>query len=484
MKFLSVCSGIESASVAWLPLGWECIGHAEIGVFPNNVLKHHYPDVKNYGDLMKWREWNVSEKPDVIVGGTPCQDFSVAGARKEGERANLTSEYIRLVGALRPEWFVWENVPGVLSMGRGRTFARILREFSELGYGVAGRVLDAKFFGVPQRRRRVFLVGHISGDPRRAGEILFESKGLPGNHEKGRGKGERTPQGSERCSGGGSQTYPTPQCDVDGAKWGSNQWCIEPAAANQLDRGTWEESDKAVTVMARDSKSPRTVVFENHASDARVKKVDECPTITQKWGTGGNNTPIVLSQNDAEKSGEPPQAGAAGFTAKAGARSGSVHYEEEVSPTIKAGQTTEVIAFTGNDYARDATKNIAPTLRSGGNGGLPSSCVAYAVSAQSSNCMKSSNPHSGHSEIDTAKTVDTTNQNPGKNQGGMAIVQPKDGPTVRRITPVEALRLQGFPGDHLDGIPGYSDTQAYRAIGNSKAVPVVRWIGERIDKCQ
>jgi DNA (cytosine-5)-methyltransferase 1 len=307
------------------------------------VLKHHYPNVKNYGDLTKWREWNVPEKPDIIIGGTPCQDFSIAGKREEGKRADLTHEFIGLCGAVRPEWVVWENVPGVLSMGSGRTFHRILREFSECGYGWAYRVLNAVHWGIPQRRRRVFLIGHSGGDPRRAGKVLFEQKGLRGDIEKGREEGEGFTSGTERLSNFGNK----------------------PARTN----------------------------------------------------SGGQRS---------------------------------------------------CVAFTQNDAGRDAAIEKAPTLRSGGDGGLPQQCVAFAQNTR-----------------DEGRLVGGDGQSAGAlaAQPGMkqtTYVSVKNRP--RRITPIEALRLQGFPDDYLINVPGYSDTQAYRAIGNSKAVPVVRWIGERIKR--
>lgn len=306
MKFLSVCSGIEAASVAWQPLGFKAVGFSEIEKFPCRVLEHHYPEVTNFGSLLDWRNWNA-EKFDILVGGTPCQDFSIAGKRQHGERADLTFEFIKMAGALRPEWFLWENVPGVLSMGKGETFARIIQAFSEFGYGLAWRILDAQNFGVPQRRRRVFLVGHSAGDPTRAGEILFEQESLRGDFEKSREKRKEITREFETNSGKTSFTLNAGSC-------------------NRLDYET------------------ETFIFEPRSQDG--------------------------------------------------------------VPRISKG-------------------GISNTLS------IP--CIA------NSNNKK-----------------------------------------ARRITPIEALRLQGFPDDYLINVSGYSDTQAYKAVGNSMAVPVMRWIGERI----
>lgn len=309
MKFLSICSGIEAASVAWEPLGFKAVGFSEIEKFPCRVLEHHYPEVTNFGSLLDWRSWDA-EKFDILVGGTPCQDFSIAGKRQHGERADLTFEFIKMAGALRPEWVVWENVPGVLSMGKGETFARILQAFSEFGYGVAWRVLDAQNFGVPQRRRRVFLVGHSSGDPRRSGEVLFEQESLRGDIEKSREERQEITREFETNSGKTSFT-------------------LNAGACNRLDFETF--------------------IFEPRSQDGipRISKDGKCPTLN----------------------------------------------------TAQGGQRQPCVAKTS---------------------------------------------------------------------------------FVRRLTPIEALRLQGFPDDYLVKVPGYSDTQAYRAVGNSMAVPVMRWIGERI----
>jgi DNA (cytosine-5)-methyltransferase 1 len=182
----SVCSGIEAASVAWKPLGWRPAWFAEIDPFPSAVLAHRFPGVPNRGDFTQIEE---SEPLHILVGGTPCQSFSVAGLRggMADDRGNLALEFLRLAGRLRPRWLVWENVPGVLSSGGGRDFGSFLGGLAELGYGWSYRVLDAQYvrvdgFGraVPQRRRRVFVVGH-PGDWRYPAAVLFDRESLSGN---------------------------------------------------------------------------------------------------------------------------------------------------------------------------------------------------------------------------------------------------------------------------------------------------------------
>jgi len=192
VNYLSVCSGIEAATVAWHPLGWNPVGFSDIEKFPSEVLKHHYPNVTNFGDMTKYKEWNLGTV-DLLVGGTPCQSFSVAGLRKglEDPRGNLALVYCGILDHFRPKWFVWENVPGVLSSGGGRDFGSFLGAVAELGYGFAYRVLDAQYFGVAQRRRRVFVVGCL-GDWRSAAEVLFEPESLRRDNPPSREKREKT----------------------------------------------------------------------------------------------------------------------------------------------------------------------------------------------------------------------------------------------------------------------------------------------------
>ena len=203
MRYLSVCSGIEACSVAWEPLGWTAAGFSEIEPFPRAVLEHrfgaqavdwdyrHSPQsnvLPLFGDFTKIEEHHVGPI-DLLVGGTPCQAFSIAGKRLglDDPRGNLTLEYFALARRLRPRWLLWENVPGVLSDDGGRTMGTFLGLVGELGYRGCYRVLDAQFVrvdgfsgAVPQRRRRVFFVGHL-GDDCRAFPVLFEPESLRGH---------------------------------------------------------------------------------------------------------------------------------------------------------------------------------------------------------------------------------------------------------------------------------------------------------------
>ena len=186
MNYLSVCSGIEAASVAWHPLGWNCVGVSEIEPFPSAVLAHHYPSIPNFGDMTKFKEWKINGTVDLLVGGTPCQSFSVAGLRQglKDPRGNLMLTFLAIAEHFKPKWILWENVFGVLSSNGGKDFGCLLGGLGELGYGFAYRVLDAQWCrthrhprAVPQRRRRVFVVG-CAGDHISAAKVLFERESL------------------------------------------------------------------------------------------------------------------------------------------------------------------------------------------------------------------------------------------------------------------------------------------------------------------
>ena len=243
MRYLSVCSGIEAATVAWHGMGWIPVAFSEIEKFPSQVLKHHYPSVQNMGDMTKFEEWNL-ESVELLVGGTPCQSFSVAGLRKglDDPRGNLMLTYGAIAKRFKPKWLVWENVPGVLSSNGGRDFGTFLGMLAELRYGFAYRVLDAQYFGVAQRRRRVFVVGCF-GNWRAAAAVLFERDSLCGNSAPSREKGKgvtayakssfaqyRPDQigGTLKASGGdlagGSETFvtwPAEICSTLNANFGS-----------------------------------------------------------------------------------------------------------------------------------------------------------------------------------------------------------------------------------------------------------------------
>jgi DNA (cytosine-5)-methyltransferase 1 len=388
MNYLSVCSGIEAATVAWHELGWKPVGFSEIEKFPSQVLAHHYPTVTNFGDMTKYKEWKLDDTIGLLVGGTPCQSFSVAGLRKglDDPRGNLALTYLGILDHFRPQWCVWENVPGVLSSGGGRDFGAFLGALGELGYGWAYRVLDAQNFGVAQRRRRVFVVGCL-GNWKSAAEVLFESESLCWDTKKGRKEKQNTTRG------------------------------FIPSVANTL-QTTCNDYSRADGF--------NMIAYENHPSDSRVKEMgDVCSTVTKQWGTGGGNIPFVQKLSygiPGNWIGRKPENGG-----------NATAPMDNVAPCLtKTDRHGVAYGFTQCDAARDVGNNISPTLRSGGNGGYPSHSVST----------------------------------------GMA---------VRRLTPVECERLQGFP-DNYTNIPKAADGNRYKALGNSMAVPVMNWIGKRINQ--
>lgn len=385
MRYLSVCSGIEAASVAWESLGWTPVAFAEIERFPSQVLAHHFPGVPNLGDMTKFREWDIDRGAvDLIVGGTPCQSFSVAGLRKglEDPRGNLALAFIGMVDHYRPEWVIWENVPGVLSSSGGRDFGSFLGALGQLGYGFAYRVLDAQYFGVPQRRRRVFVVAHSSGDSRRAAEVLFEPESLRGNPTKSRASGQET--------------------------------------AQYLTTGTGCRYDP-------DTETLIPVMYDHHLQDSRINgPVDVSPTVAARWGTGGGNTPLV--QQTFRKS--------------------------------RRAQSTE-------DFETWVSDDVTNTLNCFDVGDIRSTdLVVQAFNHQSGGDMRG---------IDPRPTAQLQRHQETSILQGMA---------VRRLTPTECERLQGFPDGWTDILPITPDGPRYKAIGNSMAVPVMCWIGSRIQACR
>ena len=207
MNFLSLFSGVEAASVAWESLGFKCLGLSEIAPFPSAVLEHRYPQVKNLGDitlLTKEKLYETINEPiQIIIGGSPCQAFSLAGDRKgfEDERGRLMFDFIRIVGEVKPLYVVWENVRGVLSSNGGKDFGTLLGCLVEFGYDLEWRILDTQDFGLPQSRSRVYLVGHLRGT---SSELVLShregSGGVETPSSKKRGESTRTSTGSTKVT--------------------------------------------------------------------------------------------------------------------------------------------------------------------------------------------------------------------------------------------------------------------------------------------
>ena len=429
MIYGSVCSGIEAASAAWHPLGWRAAFLSEIDLFPRAVLQYHYPDVPLHGDFTSIREGDYAAI-DLLVGGTPCQSFSVAGLRKglDDDRGNLALEYLRLADRLRPRWLVWENVPGVLSSNGGRDFGSILGGMVELGYGFAYRVLDAQYvrvdgFGraVPQRRRRVFVIGCL-GDWRRAAAVLFERESLLGNPAPRREAGKvSAPTLSARTKGGGGLGTDT---ELDGG--------LIPL--NSLDGASH------TLAAARGGSKALDATMETYI--ASTGDVAHC------LNAGG------MGRIDYETETMVAHA----------LRAGGFDASEDGTGRGTPLVPVQGVALRGRDGGATAelTGDVMTSLRCGGGGGDKPHVLAPAVF----------DGHTGPLDTD------------GSTQGIFAAWR------VRRLTPRECERLQGFPDD-FTAIPMRNkngklngkwakDGPRYKALGNSFSVNVVRWIGQRI----
>ena len=377
MRYVSIFSGIEAASVAWEPLGWEPVAFSEIEPFPSAVLAARYPRVPNLGDITKidWSKHDDCRTANLLVGGSPCQSFSIAGARTGLDGASgLMWEYVRAVRELRPHWIVWENVPGALSSSHGEDFGCLLRALDELGYGLAWRVLDAQYFGVAQRRRRLFVVGSLGNT--RCCDVLFEPDCLRWDHPTGREKRQALARQAQRGVGGAD----------DGGG------CLTP----------WDTQSR------------------------RIYRPDGAwPTMDTRARSGGDGRAVAFLPN-------------------AGHKAGSIAVGEELSPTLKTDHNPAVCV--------PATLQIRGGKPGGGKGALVQEDMSATLTAAQTQTLF-----------------------------------PGDG-TARRLTPTECERLQGFPDGWTDvlyrGKEHAPDSPRYKALGNSMAVPVMAWIGRRIQQTE
>jgi DNA (cytosine-5)-methyltransferase 1 len=434
MKVLTVCSGIGAPECAWAPLGFNFVAQSEIEAFPSAVLAHRFPGVPNWGDMTKFKEWPDADV-DVLVGGTPCQSFSVAGLRKglADPRGNLALTYLAIADRYRPEWLVWENVPGVLSSGGGRDFGSFLGALVQLGYGFAYRVLDAQYFGVAQRRRRVFVVGCLGGW-HRAAAVLFERESLQGHPPPSREQGEGSSADvapSLVSSGRGVERI--------GETRGQDQVVAVPVISGALTRcghkGQGSGCDQGAPLIPVLSHALRGEGFDA-GEDGTGRGT---PLVPVSYRTSGNC--------GAWETGDKTDA-----------------------LTTATDPNHHVLAFSSKDHSADAGE-IAPTLRAMGHSGSHANAGGQvAVAIQEVGISEPGNPMftlQAHPQSDSSSR-----------QTGVRI-----GMSVRRLTPTECERLQGFP-DGWTAIKHRkkpaADGPRYKALGNSMAVPVLRWIGERI----
>jgi DNA (cytosine-5)-methyltransferase 1 len=436
MKFGSVCSGIEAASVAWHKLGWSASWLAEIEPFPSAVLAHHYPNVPNLGDMTQLPEKILSgeiEAPDIFCGGTPCQAFSIAGNRNslDDARGNLSLTFCEIANAIdsvrtTPAIIFWENVPGVLST-KDNAFGCFLGELAGedgelkpsgkkwtnagmvLGpkRAVAWRVLDAQYFGLAQRRKRVFVVASAR-DGFNPAEVLFEFDGLRRDTASSRNKKETTTSDVEESV----------------------------RAYNKQRIGEYSTEDVASTCAARDYK------------DATDLIVNVIPL----------NTMTMLGRPSDDLK---PRMGS------------GIGKETDPSPTLTKAHSHAVAYSIAENIINRQDHN-------GGNGIGSQEELQYTLNA--------TGVHGICTMSDVAGPLDASYyKGQGSRQGGEREFVGYE-MAVRRLTPTECERLQGFP-DGYTQIPWRNksaedcpDGPRYKALGNSWAVPVVAWIGERIAK--
>ena len=493
MKYFSVCSGIEAASVAWESLGWEPVAFSEIEPFPSAVLAERFPGVPNLGDMTRYEQWNIPAI-NLLVGGTPCQAFSVAGKRGSlaDDRGNLCLTFCRMADHFKPKWVLWENVPGVLSTP-DNAFGCFLgalcgadapvippgggRKHPNSGVvagpkrTVAWRVLDAQWHRVPQRRKRVFVLA-VSG----AGNWASADALLP--------VGERVPGNLEACRKAWKEAAGNAGSRFEGSHWDGGR--VHPtlfahkSGVGMSDqeifrqRGAYLVPDVAPSVTSKWAKGTggpagdecqNLVVFENHAQDSRVREMgDVCSTVSAKYGTGGGNTPIVvhLQQDPVTGDDVSPCLGAGGS-----------HGQASLGVCLPV-DIRNAIRQSDNDVAGKGWGDVGDpmyTLTAGGK--TPGVCYDQGVI------------NTGHGFFRYSSIAATLTRDCGSaSHAGVTFVQ--SGYVVRRLTPRECERLQGFPDDWTlipwRGKPAADcpDSHRYKAVGNSMAVPVMWYIGRRI----
>ena len=529
MIFGSVCSGIEAASVAFSPLGWRAAWLSEIEPFPSAVLANHYPEVPNLGDMTRLPAavlTGEADAPDVLCGGTPCQAFSVAGMREglNDPRGQLTIKFVELADAIdhvrtragKPECItLWENVPGVLS-DRGNAFGCFLGalagedcelqppggKWKDAGcvYGpkrtIAWRVLDAQYFGLAQRRRRVFVVASARNDFDPCA-VLFESDSLRRDTAPSREARQVSPTIPARSTAGGglgtdfdldggviqAATHTLRGEGFDTSEDGAGRGTpLEPVAFAEnsrheirLEGGDGQRTVALSTGGGKPGQGVPMIAF--HPTQDPISSTDGTTHALGCGSTGGQASVAVAIQDvrgtDKAQNGRGWNDDGTAYTldthatqgvaicgaffAGQGAKAGSIAYSTDVAPTLKASdsgtnRTPSVHINTHPAVAfQERGRTDGPSLEIGGD-------VAYALTA----------PNGG-----------------GRAQERNVLTPAMQ---VRRLTPTEAEKLQGFE-------PGYTaipwrnkpadqcpDGTRYKALGNSWAVPNVRWIGERIQR--
>lgn len=501
-----MCSGIEAASVAWHPLGWQAAWVAEIERFPSQVLAHHYPTVPNLGDMRTISRRVLTgevEAPDVLVGGTPCQAFSIAGLREglADERGQLTISYVRLFDAIdyirrragkRPAISVWENVPGVLS-SKDNAFGCFLaglagedvelvppgKKWANAGcvFGptrtVAWRVLDAQYFGVAQRRRRVFVIASARKDCNPA-EILFEFDGMRRDSAPSREAGQETAGTLASRTGAGG--FP-----------GTDEAC-----SGYLQAFGGGNTGGAIDVATCLTTSGQRLDF-----DTETFAVEVCPTLRAGGNaTGGDRPPgtdvdtadsLIAYAIQAGALRTNPTSGPDGVGVQSG-----IDYTMEARAEVQAvcvtGDITHTLKAEGFDASEDGTGRGQPIIAFQTRGSNIDIGEISGTLGANSGSASGSAPMAAYSVAlrgrDGGATAELGDEVAGclrASTGGGDKPHVLATMAVRRLMPVECEALQAFPRGYT-GIPGAADGPRYRALGNSMCVNVMNWLGERIQR--
>ena len=522
MKYLSVCSGIEAATVAWHRLGYEPVGFSEIEPFPSAVLAHHYPHVPNFGDMTKFQEWTLDAGSiDLLVGGTPCQSFSVAGLRQglKDPRGNLMLTYLAIAARLRPQWVVWENVPGVLSSNRGRDFGSFLGGLGQLGYGFAYRVLDAQWCrthghpcAVPQRRRRVFVVGCL-GNATAAAKVLFERESVQRHSAKSGAARKEVAANVE--DGTRTERYwgSEPNCaDTVTSKWSKGSG--GPAGS---ECGLFLTQPIANTLGSRGVRSHTELDGHGAYIPVPIQDGREINKQQNGIGVGQPGDPAYTLDTTGSQS---------VYTKAKRAQSDTddeTWVEGQVNPTLSlfdcGDVRTTTVAIQGSMIGRQ--DHNGPGGSGCSNNGemftlttTDVHAVAQAIPLDLRNSQRDPEKHDAQNRQglgvgsvgDPAPTVDasfvhgvaqtvaptiTATNDPSRSPQSSEVTQQvaavyASTMTVRRLTPRECERLQGFPDDYTlipwrkKAAGDCPDGPRYKALGNSMAVNCMAWIGERI----
>ena len=528
LTYISMFSGIEAASVAWEPLGFEPVAFAEVDPFPSAVLKKHYPHVPNLGDITKvdWSKYHG--QIDIVVGGPPCQAFSVAGLRKalDDPRGMLILHYLRACDQIRPEWIVLENVPGLLSADGGRAFGSLLGALEELGYHAAWRVLDASFFGVAQRRRRVFVVAHAR-DWRRAAAVLFERQSLFGDFKSSKearahfatsaGEGARAPGAEERIREAIGFSYGN---SADSRSMGEAEGVTPtirsagggnsvPVICEPEESGLYSISGNIIgrkasnggnhTGVATGDEPMYTLTAVDRHAVCEAGKIGPEESCLNPWATQSDRVFPESSVFPSLVGGGRGNRGYAGgciLEGEAEAQplvmgSGQANAEvleglcptqcarQHKDPPILIGERTSTLAFDTTQVTcarnRSNPQWDGPCHTLSAVGDVPSVCIESYAEGSFSQFREGE--------------VGTLRASGGCLGGGSEtlVAELRKTPAgIRRLTPVECERLQGFPDNWTriawNGKPEElcPNGRRYKAVGNSMAVPVMAWLAQGI----